>query len=176
MTAALGVIMNTNTCAQKFYGGKRIKMTSKFDGDDLEWHRDDIISMDISTDRKTVVTGETGQKPKVCVWNGETGEAIMHFELPAGSRGISAISISPCGRYVAAVDLHNDHRVTVYNIQRQKQLMQMNGATDRIFDVCWSKRPDDLRFATGSLKAIAFWHPADVTKRLKQPGVLGRQV
>ena len=54
--------------------------------------------------------------------------------------------------------------------------MQMNGSADRIFDVCWSKRPDDLRFATGSLKQIAFWHPADVTKRLKQPGVLGRQV
>ena len=52
--------------------------------------------------------------------------------------------------------------------------MQMNGSADRIFDVQWSKRADDLRFATGSLKAVAFWHPADVTKRLKQPGVMGR--
>lgn len=120
MSAALGVIMDTNTGAQKFSGGKKVKMTSKFDGEDLEFHRDDIISIDVSTDRKTVVTGETGQKPKVCVWSAETGEPIMHFELPQGSRGVSGLSISPCGRYVATADLHNDHRVTVYNIERKK--------------------------------------------------------
>ena len=60
MTASLGVIMDTGSGAQKFYGGKKIRMTSKFEGDELDHHRDDIISMDISTDRKTVVTGETG--------------------------------------------------------------------------------------------------------------------
>ena len=60
MTASLGVIMNTGSGAQRFYGGNKIKMTSKFEGDDLDFHRDDIISMDVSADRKTVVTGETG--------------------------------------------------------------------------------------------------------------------
>ena len=58
-SAALGLIMDTETGAQKFSGGKKIKMTSKHDGEDLEFHRDDIISIDVSTDRKTVVTGET---------------------------------------------------------------------------------------------------------------------
>lgn len=75
---------------------------------------------------------------------------------------------------MACVDLHNDHRVTIYNISRQKQLLQMNGSSERIVDVAWSKRLDDLRFATVSSKQVNFWHPADVTKRLKQPGVLGR--
>lgn len=51
----------------------------------------------------------------------------------------------------------------------------MNGSTDRIIDVAWSKRADDLRFATVTPKQVCFWHPADVTKRLKQPGVMGRQ-
>ena len=60
MTAALGVVMDTTSGAQKFFGGKKVRMTSKFDGDDVEYHRDDIISIDISTDRKTAVTGETG--------------------------------------------------------------------------------------------------------------------
>lgn len=50
----------------------------------------------------------------------------------------------------------------------------MNGSSERIVDVAWSKRLDDLRFATVSSKQVNFWHPADVTKRLKQPGVLGR--
>ena len=76
MSAALGVVMNTENCSQKFFGGQNVKMTDKFGGDDLNHHRDDIIAIDISADRKTVVTGETGQKPKICVWNGETGEPI----------------------------------------------------------------------------------------------------
>jgi len=50
----------------------------------------------------------------------------------------------------------------------------MNGGTDKIHDIAWSKRPDDLRFATVSPKTVTFFHPADVTKRLKQPGVMGR--
>ena len=31
-----------------------------------------------------------------------------------------------------------------------------------------------MRFATVTPKQVVFWHPADVTKRLKQPGVMGR--
>ena len=44
----------------ELYGGQKIRMTSKFEGDDLDFHRDDIISIDISTNRKIAVTGETG--------------------------------------------------------------------------------------------------------------------
>lgn len=130
--------------------------------------------MDISADRKTVVTGQVGNKPTVHVWNVETLEKVCQFECPAGSRGISAVSVSPCSRYVACVDLHNDHRVTIYNVQRDKLLLHTQSGTDKILDVAWSKRPEDLRFATVSPKGVTFWHPADVTKRLKQPGVMGK--
>lgn len=65
--------------------------------------------------------------------------------------------------------------MSIYNIERQKNLLTINGSTDRILDVAWSKRADDLRFATVTPKQVTFWHPADVTKRLKQPGVMGRQ-
>ena len=92
---------------------------------------------------------------------------ISQFRLQAGSRGVAACSVSPCSRYVATADLSNDHRVSIYNIERQKNLLTTNGSTDRILDVAWSKRADDLRFATVTPKQVVFWHPADVTKRLK---------
>ena len=174
MVAAMGVIQDTETNQQTFYGGKQIEHQSKFDGEDLQFHRDDIISLDISADRKTVVTGQVGNKPSVHVWTPENSEKVGQFELGAGSRGVGTVSLSPCSRYVACSDLHNDHRVTIYNIARGKTLLHMNGGTDKILDIAWSKRPDDLRFATVSTKAVAFYHPADVTKRLKQPGVMGR--
>ena len=99
---------------------------------------------------------------------------VSQFRLQQGSRGVAACSLSPCSRYVATADLSNDHRVSIYNIERQKNLLTTNGSTDRILDVAWSKRADDLRFATVTPKQVVFWHPADVTKRLKQPGVMGR--
>jgi len=149
-------------------------MTAKNEGDEGPFHRDDIISLDISTDRKTVVTGQTGKTPSVHVWDAHSCEQVSTFQLAAGSRGVASVSISPCGRYVACVDLHNDHRVTIYNIQRQKQLLHIEGGKERIFDIAWSRRADDFRFATVSLKEVKFWHPADVTKRLSQKGTFGK--
>ena len=67
---------------------------------------------------------------------------------------------------MAAVDLHNDHHVIIYNIKRNKQLLHIEGSKDLIFTVAWSRKPDDLRFATVGLKELKFWNPADATKRL----------
>jgi len=120
------------------------------------------------------VTGETGPTPAVHVWSASTGEKVSQFNLQSGSRGVAACSLSPCGRYVATADNSNDHKVSIFNIERNKNLLTTNGSTDKILDVAWSKRADDLRFATVTPKQVVFWHPADVTKRLKQPGVMGR--
>jgi len=48
----------------------------------------------------------------------------------------------------------------------------MSGGVDDVKNIAWSKRPNDLRFATQSTKTIKFWHAADVTKRLVIPGKL----
>ena len=100
------------------------------------------------------------------IWDADSCEQIASFDLAAGSRGVESLSMSPCGRYVACVDKHNSHRVTIYNVQRQKTLLHMEGSKESIDHVVWSKRSNDLRFATCGPKEIKFWHPADVTKRL----------
>lgn len=84
------------------------------------------------------------------------------------------MSLSSCGRYVACVDMSNDHKVTIYNIERKKQLLNVEGSKDKIFDCAWSKRADDLRFAVLSAKQLKFFHPADITKKLQQQGVFGK--
>lgn len=56
-------------------------MTAKHDNPDQDFHRDDILSMDISADRKTVVTGESGPSPAVHVWSAESGEKVGQFNL-----------------------------------------------------------------------------------------------
>lgn len=174
MVAALGVVMDTTTGKQRFYGGKEVEMTQKRDGEQLEFHRDDIKAIGMSPDRKLVITGQVGNKPSVHIWNAETCEQVSSFLLAKDSRGVSGVSISSCGRYAAAVDENPDHRVYIYNIQRGVMLLQTDGGKDPILDVQWSKRANDLRFVSLTTRQLDFWHPADVTRRLKQKGVFGK--
>jgi WD40 repeat protein len=170
MVAALGIILDPETNKMTTFGGVQCPMVAKNVADDSKFHMDDILSLDVSFDRKTVVSGQVGKAPSVHVWDAETGESKFMFKLKDGSRGVAAISISPCQRYVACVDLHNDHHVVIYNIKRGKQLMTIEGSKDKIIDCAWSKKPDDLRFATVGLKEFKFWNPADATKRLFSKG------
>ena len=52
----------------------------------------------------------------------------------------------------------------------------MESSKEAVLGIAWSKRANDLRFATWGDKEVNFWHPADVTKRLKQKGVFGEKV
>jgi hypothetical protein len=57
MVAALGIILDPTTNTMKVFGGNETKMVAKNEADDSKCHMDDILALDISTDRKTVVTG-----------------------------------------------------------------------------------------------------------------------
>ena len=157
----------------KVFGGHETKMVAKSEADDSKCHMDDILSLDMSADRKLVVTGQVGKSPSVHVWDSETAESKCVFKLKEGARGVAGISISPCLRYVACVDIHNDHHVVIYNIKRNKQLLQIEGSKDKIIQVAWSKKTDDLRFVTVGMKELKFWNPADATKRLCTKGTFG---
>lgn len=72
MVAALGVVMDTTTGQQKHYGGQQMEMGPKHENaTEQPFHRDDILSIDISADRQTVVTGESGPTPAVHVWKAD---------------------------------------------------------------------------------------------------------
>jgi hypothetical protein len=75
MVAALGIILDSEKNEMKVFGGGETKMIAKNVADDSKCHMDDILSLDVSTDRKTVVTGQVGKAPSVHVWDAETGES-----------------------------------------------------------------------------------------------------
>ena len=49
--------------------------------------------------------------------------------------------------------------------------MTTQGSSDKIINVAWSKKADDLRFVTVGVKELKFWNPADATKKLCQKGI-----
>ena len=96
MAAALGMVLDPSTNEMKIFGGSETKMVAKNVADDSKYHMDDILSLDMSTDRKLVVTGQVGKAPSIHVWDSETCESKCMFRLKEGARGVSAIAISPC--------------------------------------------------------------------------------
>jgi hypothetical protein len=72
MVAALGIVLDQEKNEMKFFGGGETKMVLKAISDDSKFHMDDILSLDISTDRKIVATGQVGKAPSVHVWDAET--------------------------------------------------------------------------------------------------------
>lgn len=57
MVAALGVVLDIESNTVKVFGGQETKMVAKNVADDSKTHMDDILSLDLSADRKVVVTG-----------------------------------------------------------------------------------------------------------------------
>jgi hypothetical protein len=57
MAAALGIILDTEKNDMKVFGGVETKMVAKNVADDSKFHMDDILSLDMSLDRKLVATG-----------------------------------------------------------------------------------------------------------------------
>ena len=57
MAAASGIILDPEANTMKVYGGLETPMVAKNVADDSKTHMDDILCLDISVDRKTIVTG-----------------------------------------------------------------------------------------------------------------------
>jgi microtubule-associated protein-like 6 len=120
-------------------------------------HSDDITALAISNDRSTVVTGEVGANPKVCIWNPSNPESgpTSQFKLGRGRRAVTAVSFSADKRYVAIVDLHNDHYVSVWDAQSGQKQAEDKGGPDKVLDVAWA--PSGTNFCTVGIKHIYFW-------------------
>ena len=71
MAAAVGIVLNTDSNTQKFFGAGYSKTA---DG-----HSDDITALAIAPDRNTIATGEVGKNPKICVWDSGTMQKLAEW-------------------------------------------------------------------------------------------------
>ena len=104
--------------------------------------------------RNIVASGECGKMSTVHVWDTNTMTSIANFSLGGTAKGVAALSISPCQRYVAAVDQSNDHTMYIYNVQRKKMLLTLSAGSDAICNIQWSKKPNDLKFVAVTSRSL----------------------
>jgi len=81
-------------------------------------------------------------------------KAVNRFDLGDKAKGVSAVGLSPCCRYIAVVDMSNDHNMSVYNVNKKKPIFCVSAGTDSINDIKWSKKLNDLRFVAVSTRAL----------------------
>ena len=136
-TAGLVVLYNPRTNTQ-----------SHFDG-----HSDDVTCLALSSDRRTLATGEVGKRPKIFVWDGPSLQ-VKHTLQGKLQRGIKALAFSPSGSSLAAVDSSDDHQLAVYSVESGVCLALVNGGKAQIVDLCFR---DETRLATAGVRHLRFW-------------------
>ena len=170
MTAALGVILDTNSNTQKFFGGGEVDSTAKNVANDTKHHTDDVMCVRLNPARDTAASGQVGSKPTIFTWDACTGEKKQRIKIAKGARGITAVAINEEG-WIAAVDLHNEHQVYVYDASGNC-CFKAKGDTNKIHDVCWDSKPGSKRISTAGVKHIYFWDGASADGD-KKKGLFG---
>lgn len=106
VTAALGIVQTLSTHEQRFFGGIEKQKNQPKYINNFPAHQDDITNLSVAhtEGRNIVATGECGAKSTIHIWDANTMEPISQFSLGGTAKGVGALAISPCCRYVAVVD------------------------------------------------------------------------
>ena len=157
----MGIIMDPDSQKQKFFGGGVVDNKAKNVSNDKNAHTDDILAIKYNESTKQCVSGQVGHAPAAFLWDASSGEKVQNFKLPKGSRGVNAIAISADGKFIVCVDLHNDHRIHVFDTASGSSVWQENGDTAKIYDVAFTKVEGKHFFVTVGKKHIKFWDPSE---------------
>jgi len=156
-TAALGVVQDLKTRKQRFFGGVEKPMDAEKYVKDWPVHQDDITCIDLASGgeiRNIFATGECGKASTIHVWDSSNMTSFAQFRLGDKAKGVSTLSISPCQKYIAAVDQSNDHTMYIFNVPKKKQLLALSAGSDSIHNMQWSKKPGDLRFVAVTSRSL----------------------
>lgn len=165
MTAALGIVLNTQNNTQRFFGGG--------DKSHLQGHDDDITALAIHPTRKYVATGQVGKDPLICVWAADDCTLIAKFRLGKDTRACKCLGFSNDGKYLAAVGDDNDHSIVAWDWEAGSKVAFAKSGTDAILDLNFCSTQNNM-FATVGKRGVAFWTIGAGTLTCKK-GIFGSQ-
>jgi WD40 repeat protein len=99
--AAVGVVADFDRNTQRFFTG----------------HDDDIVSLALHPDGRTVATGQIGRHASVCIWDSRTGRLITKLQKVA-ERRVACLSFSPDGARLIVVGGDDHHTIKVLDWRR----------------------------------------------------------
>jgi len=107
----------------------------------LQLHNDDVIGIDFTSTRGLLATGS--DDGKIGIWDARTWTQSMVIDTKAHvsqDNEVKRVAFSPNGAYLAAAC--SSGKVLVYDIENNgKEVCQLGGHTDCVFDICWGIDP-----------------------------------
>lgn len=123
--AATGVVYNPNNHTQRY----NRTLT------------DDIMSCSLSPDGNTCAMGEQGRKPKICIWDVNSGNTLLICQ-GFHRRGVCLLAWSPSGRMLASVGLDDDHSVAVYDAETGDLIASSKGHQSRVLGLLFKSETE----------------------------------
>ena len=133
----------------------------------------------MSADRSRVATGQVGLEPMIFVWDAITAERLEMMTMPKGSRSVSALAMSPDGKYLAAADMSDDHKMHLFDLTQKDDAKSKNKAgkcihlrdakkdRQKIFQIQWTS---NTQFVSVGLEHVCFWTAPNLTgKKARNP-------
>jgi microtubule-associated protein-like 6 len=124
-------------------------------------HGDDILCLSVHPKGHTVATGEIGPKPKIVLWDANTGVTIRIIKYH--TKGVSHIVFSSSGEELVSIGMDEDRTVAVHSVSTGQKLG--NGKAGRGVSI-YSLAAGSLGFVTAGKRFIKFWD-------LPRPGMAG---
>ncbi|XP_069063712.1 WD repeat-containing protein 62, partial [Pleurodeles waltl] len=143
-----GVIAYFAGCVIVLFCPKKNKQTHIFNNS-----RKPLRALSFSPDGKYIVTGESGSRPAVRVWDKE--EKTQVAELLGHKYGVSCVAFSPNSKYIVSVGYHHDMLVNLWDWKKET-VVAKNKVSNKVLGVSFSE--DSSYFVTVGNRHVKFWY------------------
>jgi echinoderm microtubule-associated protein-like 6 len=157
--AGVGIVLSTDTNTQ-------IHNTE---------HSDDILCLDVHPEGHTVATGEIGKKPKLILWDANTGVTLRTILFH--QRGICNVAFTTNGTHIVSVGMDIDGIVAVHNCR--SGVITGSGKIGRGVSINVLAVSGTDNFITGGKMHVKFWDMSNRTggrvELMSKAGLFGKQ-
>ncbi|XP_071981913.1 WD repeat-containing protein 62-like [Engystomops pustulosus] len=112
-----------------------------------------LSALSFSPDGKFIVSGESGHKPAVRVW--DVAEKTQVSEMLGHKYGVSCVCFSPNMKYVVSVGYQHDMVVNVWD-WKNNNIVAKNKVSSKVSAVSFSE--DSNYFVTAGHRHVKFWY------------------
>ncbi|XP_075464840.1 WD repeat-containing protein 62 isoform X1 [Ascaphus truei] len=128
--------------------------------------RKPLSALSFSPDGKFIVTGDSGHKPAVRIW--DVAEKVQVAEMLGHKYGVSCVCFSPNMKYVVSVGYQHDMVVNVWD-WKINNIVAKNKVSSKVTAVSFSE--DSSYFVTVGSRHVKFWY-LETPKKLQINGTV----
>jgi WD40 repeat protein len=127
-------------------------------------HSDFVISLAVHPNGTIIASGDCGPRPLICVWDIDSSDWLNRsLTIALASvrgfhrNGVSALSFSSDGEYLASVGEDASHSIAVYNWQNDPLMPFAVYPSGQNHVLCCAFNPYAFEFVTCGVKHVSFW-------------------